>query len=260
MPTLTMPGAKLHYVERGRGPLLVMIPGGPADAGVFAALCDALESRYRVVAYDPRGNSGSVFDGSPVAADLDVFGDDAARLIAALGGPAFVLGSSGGAQIGANLLARHPACVARLVAHEPPCMALLPDADRFVTGIEDIRRIYREQGLMPAMMAFIQLAGIRERPQPPGDPAAMAQMQNNLDYFLTHGMVAISRYRPDVAALRGRPITVGVGEESAGELAHRCALVLAEALGVKPVTFPGAHVGYGSHPEAFAEVLTRVLS
>jgi pimeloyl-ACP methyl ester carboxylesterase len=262
MATLTIPGAKLRYIERGRGPLLVMIPGGPADADGFTSLSEALASRYRVVAYDPRGNTGSVFDGAPVDADLDVFGDDAARLIEALGERAYVLGSSGGAQIGANLAARHPERVARLVAHEPPCIALLPDGDRILAGMEDVRRIYREQGVMPAMMAFLQIAGIRERPKPPEDPAAMAQMAKNLDYFLAHAIVEISRYRPDVAALRtGRvPITIGIGEDSGGELAHRCALALAEALGVPPVTFPGAHVGYASHPQAFADVLTRVLS
>jgi pimeloyl-ACP methyl ester carboxylesterase len=261
MPTLTMPGAKLHYVERGHGPLLVMIPGGPADTGMFAPLCDALASRYRTVAYDPRGNSGSVFDGPAVDANLDVYGDDAARLIGALGGPAYVLGSSGGAQIGANLAARHPERVAQLIAHEPPCVALLPDGDRVLADMAGVRQTYREQGAMPAMTAFVKLTGVRDRPQPPSDPAALAQMAKNIEYFVAHAVVEISSYRPDVVALRasGVPLTVGIGEESAGELAHRSALALAQALGVTPVTFPGGHVGHRSHPEAFAAVLARVL-
>ena len=129
MPTLDVPGATLYYERDGTGPVLLLIPGGPADAGIFAALRDVLTDRYTVVPYDPRGNSRSVPDDPSRDQDLDVHGDDAAALLAALGGePAYVLGSSGGAQIGLNLAARHPERVHTLVAHEPPCDQLLPDA------------------------------------------------------------------------------------------------------------------------------------
>ncbi|MGW0072410.1 alpha/beta hydrolase, partial [Streptosporangium sandarakinum] len=36
--TLQVPGARLHYEIRGTGPLLLMIPGAPADAGALAGL------------------------------------------------------------------------------------------------------------------------------------------------------------------------------------------------------------------------------
>src|SRR5215217_3368395 len=106
VPTLTVPGAALYYEREGAGPVLVMIPGGPADAGVFAALAGFLTDRYTVVAYDPRGNSRSVPDDPTADQDLDVHGDDAAALLAAVTTqPAYVLGNSGGAQIGLNLAA-----------------------------------------------------------------------------------------------------------------------------------------------------------
>ena len=63
--TLKVPGASIYYEVQGAGPLLVMIPGGPTDAGVFAGLAASLADRYTVVAYDPRGNSRSVFDAEP---------------------------------------------------------------------------------------------------------------------------------------------------------------------------------------------------
>jgi len=76
------------------------------------------------------------------------------------------------------------------------------------------------------------------------------------------GVRQISGYAPDVAALRGGParIVVGVGETSAGQLAHRTALALAERLGTPPVTFPGDHGGFGSHSAEFAETLHKVLT
>ncbi len=70
--TLKVPGATLYYEVRGKGPLLVIIPGGPEDAGVFAELAAGLADTHRVVAIDPRGNSRSMFDAAPAELDLGV--------------------------------------------------------------------------------------------------------------------------------------------------------------------------------------------
>jgi hypothetical protein len=82
-----------------------------------------------------------------------------------------------------------------------------------------------------------------------------------MSYFLAHGVKPISLYVPDVDALRAGPVrvVVGIGESSGGQLAQRTASALAERLGIKPVTFPGDHGGYGPHADAFAETLHRVL-
>jgi len=37
-----VPGATLYYEVRGTGPVLLAIPGGPTDAGMFTALADQL--------------------------------------------------------------------------------------------------------------------------------------------------------------------------------------------------------------------------
>ena len=46
--TLKVPGATLYYEVRGAGPVLLLIPGGPADAGGFAPIRDILSDRYTV--------------------------------------------------------------------------------------------------------------------------------------------------------------------------------------------------------------------
>ncbi len=144
--TLKVPGARLYYEVHGAGPALLMIPGGPTDAGIFAGLAGLLGDRYTVVPYDPRGNSRSVLYGSPED-QLIAHGDAAAQLLASLGGdPAYVLGSSGGAQIGLNLAARYPERVRTLVAHEPPCLGLLPDATEQRTFTEGVYDTYRREG------------------------------------------------------------------------------------------------------------------
>ena len=267
---LKVPGASLCYELRGTGPTLLMIPGGPADADYFSAVAPFLAERYTVASYDPRGNSRSVLDGPPEDQRMDLHGDDAARLIGELGDePAYVLGSSGGAQIGLNLAARYPQRVLTLVAHEPPCMELLPDAAEQRAFIEDVYNTYLRDGVGPAMQKFVTGAGFGGRPRPaqaaPPSPEideAARRTMGNLDFFLAHGVKPISLYVPDLAALRAGPVrvVVGVGETSAGQLAYRSAFALAERLGSVPVTFPGGHAGYRDHPREFADRLLQVLN
>ncbi|MDO8431331.1 MAG: alpha/beta fold hydrolase [Candidatus Binatus sp.] len=265
--TMKVPGATLYYEVRGSGPVLLMIPGGPADAGVFSGLAGCIADRHTVVAYDPRGNSRSIFDGAPEKQQLDVHGDDAARLIETVGtGPAYVLGSSGGAQIGLNLAARHPARVRTLVAHEPPCIQMLPDASQVLTATQEVYDTYLRDGVRPAMQKFMQMAGLGGPPPQAAPPlpeaqAAFARFQGNMDYFLAHGLWPISMFVPDVATLRAGPVrvVVGVGESTKGQIAYRTAVALAQKLGTERATFPGDHNGFGARPESFAATLHRVL-
>jgi pimeloyl-ACP methyl ester carboxylesterase len=265
---LKVPGARIYYEVRGTGPLLLMIPGGPADAGVFAELSRCLAHRYTTVTYDPRGNSRSTFDGSPQEQELDVHGDDAAQLIEALGkDPVYVFGNSGGAQIGLNLAARHPERVRVLVAHEPPCLLLLADPSAALAVSEDVYDTYRRDGVGPAMAKFFSANGIAQGPEPqaavplsPEAAATFARVTGNFEYWLAHGR-PLALYRPDIAALRsGQPrIVVGIGEESAGQTIYRVGLALAEKLDVAPVFFPGDHMAFASHPATFAETLSLAL-
>jgi hypothetical protein len=38
VPTLNVPGATVYFETQGTGPVLLLIPGGAADAGIFAGL------------------------------------------------------------------------------------------------------------------------------------------------------------------------------------------------------------------------------
>jgi pimeloyl-ACP methyl ester carboxylesterase len=268
--TLKVPGAQIYYEvyeSGGSGPILLMIPGGPADAGAFTALARSLADRYTCVPYDPRGNSRSVLDGPVTDLHLDLFGDDAAQLLVALGGePAYVLGSSGGAQIGLNLAARYPGRVRMLVAHEPPCLELLPDAEEHRASGRQLDAIYKAHGAGAAMQKFMAMAGLappsKDAPPPPPEAQeAFGRLMGNMDFFFAHGRQAIVDYVPDVATLKaGAPrIGVGVGETTTGQIANRSAVALAERLGTDPIVFPGDHGGYGSHAAAFAERLDQAL-
>ena len=266
-----VPGATLYYEVRGAGPVLLTIPGGPTDAGMFTSLADQLADRYTVVTYDPRGHSRSVLDGAPEDVSVELHADDAARLIDAVGGElAYVLGSSGGGTIGLALITRHAEKVKKLVAHEPPVMEVLPDSARWRGIFADIYETYRAQGAFPAMGKFglaVEEGGPKYSEQQqqgqasPEDAAMMQRMLGNFDFFLAHEIRAIGAYVPDIAALRRSRdrIAIAGGRSSGEQGAYRAARALADAIGVEFTYFEGAHGGFGAPEEAFAERLDETL-
>src|SRR5215210_310833 len=200
---LTVPGARLYYEVSGSGPVLLLIPGGTADADGFAPLASFLEEHYTVVRYDPRGISRSRLDGPAEDVAVEVHADDAQRLLMAIGSdPAYVLGSSGGAVIGLALVERHPEVVQTLVAHEPPLLELLPEGSERRKGGREIYDTYLEEGAGAAMEKFMAVAGMDE-PVLPADLSPetqefmaqqMASMQQNLDFFFAHYLLPITAY------------------------------------------------------------------
>jgi pimeloyl-ACP methyl ester carboxylesterase len=267
---LRVPGASLYYEVRGSGPVLLFMPGGPADARAFSRISEYLDSRYTVVTYDPRGLSRSSLEGSlDDSRIVQIFADDAhALIVATTDQPAFVFGSSGGALIALDLVARHPEAVHTLVSHEPPSPTLLPDPELARAEMDEIVETYRSSGIGPTMQKFMAHTRIRTGPPPPptGEPTAeqreaMAEMQKNMDFWFRHYFRAIAAYQPDFQALKAGStrIVPAAGEESRGELANEGGIGLAKQLGTKAELFPGAHGGFESHAREFAERLTEVL-
>ncbi len=271
--TLDLPGAQLCYEIRGSGPTLLLIPGGPADASSFERLVARLTPTYSVVTYDPRGLSRSTIDDQDQAITVTTQADDAHRLLEAVTAePAYVLGSSGGAITGLELVRRHPEQIRTLIAHEPPLIELLPDREQVVAQNEEVYQTYLQAGAFPALMKFMAMAGLGsdhdvappDSQEEPGPEArkAMVGLQRNLDLFFGQMLREITGYRPDVNALRtaSTRVVIGCGTTSAGQLAHQTSLALADLLDTPPVHFPGGHGGYTEDPDQFAEVLCAVLS
>ncbi|MDP9869143.1 MULTISPECIES: alpha/beta fold hydrolase [Streptosporangium] len=269
---LQVPGARLHYEVRGSGPLLLMIPGAPADAGALAALAAVLADRYTVVTYDQRGLSRSPLTGPPADQDVTVFSADASRLLAALTAePAYVLGNSGGALTALDLATRHPEQVRALIAHEPPLPELLPDRDHWRAAFQNVHDTYREHGAGAAMGKFITTVdGENATPPPMPDPSRMppealemmGRIQGNLDHFLSHILLPVLRFTPDVAALRSGsvPIAVGVGIASGDGVPALSARVLADRLDTAPLVFPGDHQGLATDATTSADIIHTTLA
>lgn len=269
--TLAVPGANIYYEVTGTGPTLLIIPGGPQDAGVFADLAQRLSDRYTVVTYDPRGNSRTTVDVELGDLDMAVQADDAAALIKAVGAPAQVFGTSGGAQIGFALATRHPDLVTRLIAHEPPSIMLLDDPTAALASDQALYDTYKRDGVEAAMGQFFAENGLADEApaadapefeMPPEEAETFARVSGNFEYWLAHGMLPLATYRPDVETLRtGRPkIVVAIGEASAGQPIADMSRAAASALGIEPVTFPGDHMAFGPEADAFAAALGSALA
>ncbi|MFF5226438.1 alpha/beta fold hydrolase [Dactylosporangium sp. NPDC000521] len=262
--TLKVPGATLRYEIRGSGPVLLLICGGVYDAEGFDGLAEALADERTVVTYDRRGNSRSPLDGPPAVQSLEEHGDDAYRLLGAVGvtedEPADVFGNSSGAEIALELAARHPELVRTVVAHEPPAFELLSDATRWRDLMREVEATFHRDGWGAAMHVFGEGLKMSDEKGAEASPDFMARMQGNLPFFIGYEVPAFGVWVPDLDSLRAGTarIVPAVGAASAGEAPHRVGVELADRLGVEVVEFPGGHGGHGD-PAAFAPRLREVL-
>ncbi|WP_020659490.1 alpha/beta fold hydrolase [Amycolatopsis benzoatilytica] len=262
--TLRVPGAEIAYDVAGAGPLLLLVPGGPADATGFAALRPRLTDRHTVVTFDPRGISRSPITGEPGDDPVGDHAEDVHRLLTELdAGPVSVLANSGGAITMLEHTVRYPGAVRTLIAHEPPVSRYLGD---LLADFPDIPAIHRERGVDAAIGAFMAASGF-DIPPAPEQPTAEEieqgkRMRGNFDLFFGTLMPAIGAWEPDLDALTAADtrIVVAVGEAAAGTPAHTAGLGLARALGSEPVTFPGDHAGFAGQPQAFAARLVETLA
>ena len=128
----------------GRPPLVMI--GQPMDASSFATLASHLPDRT-VVTYDPRGLGRSTRADGRVDNTPTVQAGDVHAVIEALGaGPVEMFASSGGAVTALALVAAYPSDVTTLVAHEPPLIPVLPDAEAAERARAGVLDAYEAKG------------------------------------------------------------------------------------------------------------------
>lgn len=280
--TLDVPGATLTYDIRRNAqttePVLLMI-GSPMGAGGFVTLASHFPDRT-VVTYDPRGVERSAKADPSAPSTPEEHADDLHRLIGALGGgPVDLFASSGGAVNALALVERHPEDVRTLVAHEPPAVTYLPDAEAAARASRAIHEAYLRDGFGAGMARFILLVS-HDGPIPDDwadetapDPAMFglptADDGSRSDPLLGQNMVSSTHYAFDIGALRAAStrVVIAAGIESGHTLAARAARAVAERLGSEPAIFPSNHGGFlggeygqAGQPEAFAVRLREVLA
>src|SRR5713101_5611821 len=256
----------------GRPPLFMIAQ--PMDASGFSTLASYFPDRT-VITYDPRGLGRSIRKDGRVDNTPSVQAGDVHAVIEALGaGPVEMFASSGGAATALALVAAYPNDVTCLVAHEPPLIAVLPDADAAERARAGVRDSYEAKGSSAGMAAFIAMTtwpgeftdDYFARPAP--DPAQFgmtAEDDGSRDNpLLSDRPCAVSSYRPDLDALTAAPtrIVLAVGEQPRDTFTGRSSVATAAVLGQQATVFPSHHggfigdeYGYPGQPEAFAHKL-----
>lgn len=278
---LKVPRATLFVMAKGTGPTLLVIPGAPADVGIFTGIGDILARSFRTVMFDLRGLSRSHLDGEPADLTPADFADDAAAVLDEhASGSAYVLGISGGGVAGLDLVTRYPGKASVLVVHEPPVASVLPNGSDWIAFFDDVHETYQTAGAGAAMGQFIASFGNYagpeadpskgqppEFPQPdfakmsPSELEFVQRMGHNSEFFVSHIIRETPRFVPNVDVLTSSPtrIVIAVGDASDGQMPNKAARQLAENLGIGTVSFPGDHQGFSTHTEAWAEAVQRAI-
>lgn len=260
-----VPAASIYYEKRGAGPMLLLIPDGPFDAGIFLTLAERLSACFTVVAIDPRCNSRSSCREFTAAFDVNSEADDAADVITELtGGQAFVFGTRGGAHVALSLAANHPYAVRSVIAHESPSMALLEDPSEILAANEAMYEAGRNDGIDIAIERFLAERGLSglDDSVTPGGPAlspeyeaTLRRVRTNFDYWLIHGMNPVFQFQPNISALRDGNVAVHitVGKMSLGRPTHEMGVALSTALSTELIVMEGSPFVTGPDVDDFAD-------
>ncbi len=262
--------------DSGR-PTVLMI-GQPMTAEGFRALADEVAADRTVVTYDPRGLGRSTRSDGSTTNDPHQQARDLHALIGHLGAPIDIFASSGGAVTGLALVAAFPDDVRVLVAHEPPVLGVLPDAELALDAARVAEREYAAKGFGAGLAAFIRYvshegefpADYAEQPLP--DPAQFGlptEDDGSRDDALLGGSSrAFTEFMPDIDAVRAAPtrVVIAGGETSKAIVTGRASIVLAEQLGSEVAYLRGGHGGFAADewgvpgdPARFANQLRAVL-
>lgn len=255
MPTVALDGVDLYYEEQGCGPSMLFIHGMCGDASVWRGQVERLSSHFRCVSYDRRGHTRSR-RGQASQRTVQADGDDAARLIEALGlAPCILVGSSGGARVGLDVVLRYPGLLRGAVLSEPPAFALDP------SGGAELRAALRPRieqamtagGARAAVDAFFEYVcpGLWQRI----DDGQRETYRANADELLPDLQMPTyevsSRELASVAVL----CLVVRGSRSL-PVFRQIAGVLAEGIpGARLLELDSGHVTYAEQPDEFAQAV-----
>jgi 2-hydroxy-6-oxonona-2,4-dienedioate hydrolase len=122
---VTVYGAKIHYIEAGRGAPLILIHGLADDVAVWDAVIPPLAARFRVIALDQIGFGRS--DKPLLNYRVRTFVDFLDAFVTELKiDRASLVGSSLGGWVAADFALKHPERVERLVLSDSPGFAAVP--------------------------------------------------------------------------------------------------------------------------------------
>ena len=263
-----MNGVFLACEQLGSGPVpVVMVHGGFSSRRTWSLVAPGLVETRRVILYDRRGHGESEppAKGGSVRAHVS----DLAGLIRRLGlAPAWVMGTSYGAQIALRLAAAEPALLRGVVAHEPGLLlSLIAEAAGFAPIVDELG--HKEALVAKRIARGDHESAARELVETVLGPGAWPLLPAELRRMYVQNAPAVlaeledpERNDFDPASLAGfrRPVLLTKGEESPsffGVVVERFAAALPNAE-VRRLTGAG-HAPHMTHPDAYADTVGAFL-
>lgn len=276
MPTASVNGIDLAYIEQGRGQPVVFVHGGSGDSRVWDQQMDSFATRYRAIALSCRGYWPNAQPNPGESVTLQTYVDDLAQVLRTLdAGPVHLVGHSSPGGFGSLLLAaQQPELLRSLVLLEPPAFPLLGlnvpprpvDLVKLLVrhpraGIAFIK--FGARGVRPAMKAFERgadadalrafMAANTSAEVVAGMPAAVFdQFLQNVGPLKAQLKAGFPTFTPADASTIVVPTLLVSGGDSPAHLqavSQRLATLIPNA---ERLTIPGAtHNMFNSHPAKF---------
>jgi pimeloyl-ACP methyl ester carboxylesterase len=253
-------GDSLYFEVRGNGPPLLLIAGAGGDGGYYERIADLLATSYEVITYDRRGNARSTRH-HPTTFSLAQQARDAVAVLTAAGhDSATVVGSSGGALIGLQLVADHPTAVRKLLVHEAP----LPSYDRrWATFLHAVAGTRLRYGSSAATLQFLFGLGIPTSAFGATPPEAQSRGYDGA-FVIGTELAGLLASPPDIGRITasGVPVVCAVGDLSRrqGRLQATGMPQLAADLHTPLLVFPGHHLSYQDDPAGWSSALRTALA
>jgi 3-oxoadipate enol-lactonase len=260
MSVIKVNGAELYYEETGSGKETIVFSHGLLwSCRMFDKQVEALKDRYRIIAYDHRGQGKSQVTDSGY--DMETLYEDAAALIKALDAtPCHFGGLSMGGFMGMRLAARKPELICSLILMETSSD---PEPPENVPRYKLLNLIARWLGLglvanriMPIMFSQTFL----------NDPARAAEREYWKKQLLANHRIGITRAVTGVINRRAVydeldrikcPTLIIIGDEDVATVPAKSERIHAKIAGSKLVHIPRA--GHSSSVEEPAAINQAII-
>ncbi len=174
MPKANVNGVELYHEVHGEGFPLVLAHGYTASTELWQDQVAPFSKKYRLVIYDCRGHGQSEAPVDLSQYSLDLFVEDQRALMEHLGiGEAYVGGLSMGGMIAMRFALQNPQMVRGLLLFDT---AAGPIAWGLQSGLEEVVRLARSQGVAAAMQKFNEARADMGFPMPEPTPGVLRQM------------------------------------------------------------------------------------
>jgi pimeloyl-ACP methyl ester carboxylesterase len=251
--------AAMHYVDRGKGPAVVLLHGFPLDHRMWEAQIESLSARHRVIAPDFCG-----FGQSPPAGSFTIksMAEDVAELIESLGaGPVTLAGLSMGGYVAIVFAMKYARLLGGLILLDTKAEGDTPETR---AGRGKMIQLAREKGSAAVGEAMLPRLIPAEAMQ--SRPALVKQLRGMMEgtpAVTVENALAAMRDRTDQTSMLGSisvPTLVVTGEWDVITPPETCAAMAKAIPGAEFWVVKGSgHMTAMEQPEQVSGVMERFL-